>query len=115
MTPTTNTSPFSGFAAVVPQFAPPWLPGIAIVSVKPGGVNGPSLRAFATRSRIASYCSGVASHGLTSSTVNVMRPNGAGLVGHGCVGHAFSPGISLFGTGRSSIGHSGLPVTRSKT
>ena len=33
--------PFCGSAAVVPQFDPPWLPGIEIVSVKPGGVNMP--------------------------------------------------------------------------
>ena len=33
----------------------------------------------------------------------------------GCVGDVVSPGVSLLGTARSSIGHSGLPVTRSNT
>ena len=47
--------------------------------------------------------------------VKVWRMNGAGLVGKGCVGQDCSPGISLFGTGRSSIGQSGCPVTRSRT
>ena len=38
----------------------------------------------------------------------------AGWSGNGCVGDACSPGTSLAGTGRSSIGNSGLPVSRSK-
>ena len=114
-TPTTKTMPFCGSAAVVPQFEPPWLPGIEIVSVRPGGVKMPSLRIFATRSRMAAYCSGDGSQGFTSSTVNVWRANGGGLVGKGCVGQDCSPGTSLCGTGRSSIGQSGSPVTRSKT
>src|SRR2546425_4434898 len=50
-----------------------------------------------------------------SSTPNDNRANGRGLVGKGCVGHALSPGTSLLGTDRSSIGHSGVPVTRSNT
>ena len=42
--------------------------------------------------------------------------NGAGRVGKGCVGQTTSPGMSVsVGTGRSSIGHTGSPVTRSKT
>jgi hypothetical protein len=91
------------------------LPGIETVSINAGGVNGPSLRAFAIRPSIVSYCSGDSSQGLTSSTPNVIFANGGGLVGKGCVGHACSPGTSLFGTGRSSIGHSGSPVTRLNT
>ncbi len=51
----------------------------------------------------------------TSSFVSPCRSNGAGFVGIGCVGELFSPGTVDFGTGRSSIGHTGLPVTRSKT
>src|SRR6202030_3896606 len=35
--------------------------------------------------------------------------------GKGCVGDVFSPGTSDCGAGRSSIGHTGWPVTRSKT
>src|SRR5688572_31138613 len=41
--------------------------------------------------------------------------NAGGLVGNGCVGHGASPGTSLRPTGRSSIGHTGRPLTRSKT
>ena len=40
---------------------------------------------------------------------------GGGLVGNGCVGQPCSPGTSLAGTGRSSIGQIGSPVTRLKT
>lgn len=38
-----------------------------------------------------------------------------GLSCKGLVGEACSPGTSLVGTGRSSIGNNGLPVTRSNT
>jgi hypothetical protein len=41
--------------------------------------------------------------------------NAGGFDGTGCVGHACSPGMSLDGTGRSSIGHTGAPVSRSNT
>ena len=44
-----------------------------------------------------------------------LRANGAGLVGNGCVFAVCSPGTVDCGTGRSSIGHTGLPVARSKT
>ena len=37
-----------------------------------------------------------------------------GFDGNGCVGEAFSPGASDAGTGFSTIGHTGLPVTRSR-
>ena len=50
-----------------------------------------------------------------SSTVNACLLNGGGAVGNGCVGQDCSPGMSLFGTGRSSIGQIGSPVTRSNT
>ena len=42
------------------------------------------------------------------------RSNAGGLVGNGCVFDSSSPGMSDGGTGRSSIGHTGLPVARSK-
>src|SRR5215510_4821700 len=45
----------------------------------------------------------------------MLRAYAGGLVGNGCVGDVFSPGTSDCGTGRSSIGHTGCPVTRSKT
>jgi len=44
-----------------------------------------------------------------------LREYAGGLVGKGCVGDVFSPGTSVCGTGRSSIGHTGCPVTRSNT
>ena len=43
------------------------------------------------------------------------RSNGAGLVGKGCVGLVFSPGTFDCGTGRSSIGQIGSPVSRFST
>ena len=45
---TTYIVPFAGLAAVMPQLTPPWLPGISIVSVNPGGVKSPWLTAFST-------------------------------------------------------------------
>jgi hypothetical protein len=81
---------------------------------KLGGVNNPSLREFINSSRMAARSASVA-RGLMSFSVNDWRANGGGLVGCGCVGELHSPGTSDCGTGRSSIGHKGLPVTRSKT
>ena len=60
-------------------------------------------------------CSSALMNGFTSSGVNAWRANGGGLVGNGCVGDDTSPGTSLFGTARSSIGQSGFPVSRSNT
>ena len=41
--------------------------------------------------------------------------NAGGFVGNGCVGDGTSPTKSVsVGTGRSSIGNTGSPVTRSK-
>ena len=40
---------------------------------------------------------------------------GAGFVGNGCVFDALSPGTLDAGTGCSSIGQTGWPVTRSNT
>ena len=45
----------------------------------------------------------------------MLRAYAGGLVGNGCVGLVFSPGTSDCGTGRSSIGQTGWPVTRSNT
>ena len=66
-----------------------------------------------TISSAAARSSGVKS--IRSSTVTPCRSNGGGLVGNGCVGDVCSPGVFDCGTGRSSIGHTGCPVTRSKT
>src|SRR3954464_1930136 len=108
-------SPFVGFTAPLPQFDPPRAPGSEIVSVSPGGVKSPSLRMPAILSFQEARSSGVRIYGLTSSAVIFWRAKGGGAVGNGCVGHACSPGIKLLGTDRSSIGHKGLPVTRSNT
>ena len=86
-------------------------PGASLTS--DGGVKiGPITNCFAS-SRACARSSGVKS--MRSSSVSPLRENGAGLVGNGCVGAACSPGTVDCGTGRSSIGHTGLPVTRSKT
>src|SRR5262249_51637927 len=112
----TYTVPSFGFADVLPKFDPPLLPGMWIVSVNPIGVKMPSLRAALTRCRKRSCCAGVRRYGLMSSAVNVWRANGGGFVGNGCVGHGTSPATSVFvGTGRSSIGQIGAPVTRLNT
>jgi hypothetical protein len=104
-----------GSAATLPQFAPPFSPGIAIWS-RPyaGGVNSPSFRAFTRMVRSRSF-SAFSRYGFRSSAVILCRANGGGLVGNGCVGDVFSPGTVDCGTGRSSIGHTGLPFVRSKT
>src|SRR5918994_5474221 len=111
----TYTTPFDGSAAVQPQFAPPCAPGIEIVSFNAGGVKSPSLRASAIRFFQVSRWSGVRTYGLMSLTLSFCGANGGGAVGNGCVGHSTSPGISLLGTRRSSIGQMGSPVTRSNT
>src|SRR5262249_11321060 len=51
----------------------------------------------------------------SSGTLTYCLAYAGGLVGNGCVGDVFSPGTSDCGTGRSSIGQTGSPVTRSKT
>src|SRR5688572_13261576 len=111
----TYTMPFEGSAAVQPQFAPPCAPGIDTVSFNAGGVNSPSLRASPMRFFQVSRSSGVRRYGLMSLTLSRCGANGGGAVGYGWVGHAASPGISLAGTRRSSMGQIGSPVTRSNT
>src|SRR5215471_5104508 len=113
--PRTNTAPLAGFAEVVPQFEPPWLPGIWIVSRMEGGVKIPSLRALSTTCFHLARSSEVRIYGLISSAVNFWTEKGGGLTGNGCVGQACSPGISLLGTGRSSMGQRGAPVERLNT
>jgi len=49
---------------------------------------------------------------IRSSSVIPCRSEAGGFVGNGCVRDALSPGTVADGTGRSSIGHTGLPVTR---
>src|SRR5262245_22342152 len=93
------------------QFVPPRAPASVNVPSDPpltltlGGVNsGPSLY----RDRILSACaliSGVKSAASASDTS--CRSYAGGFLGYGCVGEYHSPGTSPFGTGRSSIGHTG--------
>jgi hypothetical protein len=98
---------------VLPQLVPPTAPGTMADSVSAGGVNMP-VRAFEILSRQAARSASVISQGVTSSGFTTWRADG-GSVEKGCVGQDCSPGISLFGTARSSMGHTGLPVTRSNT
>src|SRR6266545_735631 len=46
-----------------------------------------------------------------SSGEMVIRASGRGAVGKGCVGQVCSPGTSVCGTGRSSTGKIGSPVS----
>src|ERR1039458_2877332 len=97
---------------------PPSVPMVRAASGPPtllttGGRNiGPILYSF-TRSSALAWSSGVKS--IRLSTVIAWRAYAGGLVGNGCVGEYHSPGTSPCGTGRSSIGQTGFPVTRSKT
>src|SRR5712671_1191395 len=106
--------PLVGSTPELPQFAPPLLPGICMVPLRLGGVNKPSLCQVCSISLTLALSSSV-KYGLMSFSVNDCRANAGGLVGNGCVGQDSSPGTSDFGTGRSSIGHNGLPVSRSNT
>src|SRR2546423_9094260 len=78
------------------------------------GVKRPLLTAASSRFRIVSVSAAV-KYGLISSAVNDCLEKGGGLVGYGWVGQLCSPGISDFGTARSSIGQIGSPVPRSDT
>ena len=75
--------------------------------------NGPS-RNCCISSTASAWISGVRSFASSSDTPCPL--NGGGFVGNGCVGYNTSPGTSVVvSTGRSSIGHTGSPVTRSNT
>ena len=102
--------PLSGSTAAPPQLAPPTVPGRCTVPGSEGGVNSGPMRKRVMASTASARSAGVKS--TRSSTVTPWYSKGAGLVGNGCVGEACSPGTSDGGTGRSSIGHSGAPVTR---
>ena len=78
-----------------------------------GGVKIGPERYLLKISNASARSSGVKS--IRSSAVIPCRSNGAGFVGNGWVGESRSPGTSEGGTGRSSIGQTGSPVTRSKT
>ena len=89
------------------------VPRLPSASATEGGANiGPRVYCATIFSAWA-LISGVKS--ITSSTVKPWRSNAAGFVGNGCVGDVRSPGVFDCGTARSSIGHTGLPVSRSNT
>ena len=108
-----NSHPVSGSTAAPPHPDPPIAPGITTVPWSDGGEKTGPTRYLEIAASAASFTAGVKS--ITSSSENPCLEMGAGFEGNGCVGQLASPGTSLCGTGRSSIGQSGLPVTRSKT
>ena len=110
--------PVCGSTAPPGQLGPPLFDGITSVPSGPsawltmaGVYNGPSLY-LDTSLTASALSSGVKS--IRSSIDTPCRSNAGGFVGNGCVGLVFSKGTSDCGTGRSSIGQSGCPVTRSK-
>src|SRR5262249_29474424 len=107
----TNNTPLTGWYAPPPQFAPPTMPGRISVPSKLGGVNIGPMRYFFISACASAFNSGVRSN--ASSSVTPCSLNAGGFDGNGCVGHDCSPGTSLFGTARSSIGHVALPLARS--
>ena len=79
-----------------------------------GGVKSGPSRKFRTASTASDRISGVKS--TRSSMPMPWYSNGGGRVGNGWVGDSTSPSRSVsVSTGRSSMGHTGSPVTRSKT
>ena len=119
VTEATYKMPVSASTAPPCQFAPPVMCGSINIALAPsapariGGVKrGPSWYSDAIL-RASAFSSAVKSR--RSSVVTPCRSKGTGLVGNGCVGDVRSPGTVDWGTGRSSIGHTGSPVTRSKT
>src|ERR1700730_5354454 len=78
-----------------------------------GGVNSGPILYFET-----SFSASACSSGVKLIRLSLEMPwlsNAGGLAGNGCVGEYHSPGTSPFGTGRSSIGQMGSPVSRLKT
>src|SRR5215467_4066867 len=101
------------------QFEPPPADGSISVASGAGHVettggvkSGPSLYRAATLSASA-LSSGVQS--IRSASDVPWVSYAGGFVGNGCVAAYHSPGTSPLATGRSSIGHTGCPVTRSNT
>src|SRR5215510_15237063 len=109
----------SGSYAAPGQFVPPPVVPIVTAAYGPpgllntGGRNiGPMRYDFSCSS---ACCRSAGVKSISSDSVTACRAYAGGFVGNGCVGDVFSPGTSLCGTGRSSIGHTGWPVTRSNT
>ena len=111
----TNMVRVLGSNAAPPQFAPPALPGVSSVPCTDGGVKMPSERYLRISLRHCQRSQGVKPQA-SSSVTGPIGTSGAGFTGKGCVFASHSPGRApVCGTGRSSIGKSGLPVRRSKT
>src|SRR5271169_2459582 len=99
--------PVLGSAAPLLQLEPPTSPGIWIESsLSVPGVKIPWLFVVLINARMRSLSASLI-YGSISLAVKLWRANGGGLVGTGCVGQDSSPGASLFGTGRSSMGQIG--------
>src|SRR6185437_4067822 len=112
----TNMLPVCGLEDELNRLAPPEWPGIMRAKyLSLSGVKLPSKCAWESSLIQPARCSGVRIRVSTSLTVYVIGANGGGLVGIGWVGDSFSPGMSDWGTGRSGIGHTGLPVSRFST
>src|SRR5580704_18772352 len=101
------------------QFVPPdAVPSVSVprgpsALLATGGVNtGPKWYLETTALAFSRNC-GLKS--IKSSRDTPFRLYAAGFVGKGCVGEYHSPGTFPTSTFRSSIGHTGLPVMRSKT
>src|SRR5512147_73098 len=100
-----------GSHAALPQLTPPPVNGYRIVPSRLGGVNNPSERCDAIALRHAPRSRNVRPH--ASSAVIFCGTSGGGFCGNGCVGDNHSPLTAPVGTGRSSTGYNGSPVSRS--
>src|SRR5690349_8242451 len=102
-----------GSYAAPPHSDPPIVPGRFKVPLREGGVNSPSylkpLNILTNESR------DVTEKSERSASVMYCRQYGFGFKGNGCVGQVCSPGTSETGTGLSSIGNKGFPVSRFNT
>src|SRR5438067_312552 len=108
----TYSSPDDGSNAAPPHSPPPSNPGNTMVPSRLGGTNWPALRTFRKRSSTAACASDVRFVGMSS--VRICRENAGGFNGSGCFDERYSPSTPSVGTPRSSIGNTGLPVSRSK-
>ena len=86
--------------------------GTASVPSRLGGVKIPSWRSAAI---VARHDARSAESAPNASSALARWRLRAGSVENGCVGDAVSPGTVLAGTGRSSTGTSGSPVSRWST
>ena len=96
-----------------PQLVPPALPGNISEPRRLGGVYIPSQRSDFIVSRHLRRSKPSSPN--ASSGSSVVAVSGGGAAGNGCVGDVISPGTSVCGTGRSSIGNNDSPVRRSST